>query len=116
MTSTTDSRVDLLRAIRDHSGLELAAIRDAGQHGADAGWGGFTYTTDCVEFYDANEDAIYDLLREDADSMGYPNVDAMVATFNRSDMLDDPDGRKTLLAWYALEEVGRWLQDRRDSR
>jgi hypothetical protein len=31
-------------------------------------------------------------------------------------MLDDPDGRKTLLAWYALEEVGRWLQDRRDSR
>jgi len=106
--------VELLRAIRDHADLELASIRDAGTHGADAGFGGFTYTQDAADFYDANEALIYELLREDADSMGAENVDAMVAQFGRADMLDTPDGRKCLLAWYALETAGHWLNDRRE--
>lgn len=108
--------VELLCAIREHSGLELSDIRQAGNHGADAGWAGFTYTADCVEFYDANETTIYTLLNEAADDFGYENVDALVASFNRSDMLDTPDGRKNLLAWYALEEVGRHAEMRRENR
>ena len=108
--------VSLLRAIREHSGMELASIREAGQYGADAGWPGFTYTADAAEFYDANESDIYDLLREMADQLGADSIDALVATFGRSDMLDTPDGRKNLLTWFALEEVGRWLTDRCDSR
>ncbi len=113
---TDQQYVQLLQAIRDHSGLELSAIRDAGNYGADAGFGGFTYTQDGADFYDANEDLIYDLLRDDADSLGAENVDAMISTFARSDMLDTPDGRKCLLAWYALEQCGRMIEDRRYQR
>ncbi len=109
-----EQATQLLRAIREHAGLELSSIRDAGNYGADAGFGGFTYTQDGADFYDANEDLIYDMLREDANQLGYDSPDALVASFSRSDMLETPDGRKCLLAWYALEEAGHWLEMRRE--
>ena len=99
----------LVEAVRAHGGLENAEIIDAGNHGADAGWGGFTYTSDCVEFYAANEEAIWELLRESADDMGVKPLE-LVASFRRADMADDPSGFKNLLAWFALEEAGRWLE------
>jgi hypothetical protein len=108
--------VELLRSIRQHSGLELASIRDAGTHGADSGFGGFTYTSDGAEFTRANQRLVWDVLSEDADEFGYDNVAAFVGSFNRSDMADDPDSFDCLLAWYALEKVGHWLNDRRDTR
>lgn len=112
-----NTAVTLLRAIRGHSGLELAAIRDAGNHGADGGFSGFIWTTDCVEFYTANESTILEGLRDEAEEFGYANVYEFVNVFSRADMLDDPgDGFKTLCAWWALESVGRWLQDRWDNR
>ncbi len=107
--------IELVKAIREHADLELSTIRDAGRYGADAGFGGFTYTADAADFYDANEALIYDLLRDDAESFGAESIDAMVAGFGRSDMLDTPDGRKCLLAWYALETAGHWLNDRREN-
>lgn len=108
--------VELLRAIREHSDLELSTIRDAGTYGADAGFGGFTYTTDGAEFYRANRDTIDAMLQEDADEFGMADVAALVASFKRSDMADTDDGRACLLAWYALEEVGRRLADREYER
>lgn len=108
--------VELLRAIRKHSDLELSAIRDAGNFGADGGFGGFTYTTDGAEFYRANSATIDEMLQQDADDFGMPNVAALVASFTRADMADTDDGRACLLAWYALECAGRWLNDRRDER
>lgn len=104
---------ELLVAIKEHSGLDESEIIDAGNHGADSGFSGFTYNTDAVEFYDTNEEAIYDLLRETAESMGNKNIDELVSTFSRSDMLDTAEGRKVLLAWFALEEVGRWLENQK---
>jgi hypothetical protein len=59
--------IELVRAIREHSGLELASIRDAGNHGADAGWSGFTYTADGADFTRANRDLVWSLLAEEAD-------------------------------------------------
>lgn len=100
----------LYDAIKAHSEMDDEQIIEAGQHGADAGWPEFSYTADCVRFYDDNESLIYDLLRDGVDGMGYKNIEEMVSQFGRSDMLDSPDGRKNLLAWFALEEVGRWLE------
>lgn len=108
--------IELIRAIRDHAGLELSSIRDAGTYGADAGFAGFTYTADGAEFYRANSDMIDALLQDDADAFGYDNVSAFVASFGRADMADTDDGRACLLAWYALEKAGHWLNDRRHSR
>ena len=100
----------LLKAIKAHSALDDSDIIQAGEHGADAGWNGFIYHDECAEFYNANESAIYELLNDSADSMGYKNIEELISGFNRSDMLDTPEGRKTLLAWFALEEVGRYLE------
>jgi len=108
--------VDLIRAIREHSGLELSAIRDAGTYGADAGFAGFTYTKDGADFTDANGALLDELLQLDADDFGHDNVAQYVATFGRADMTDTLDGYKCLIAWYALESAGHWLNDRRDNR
>jgi len=108
--------VELLRAIREHSEMELGQISEAGEHGADAGWPGFTYTTDGADFYRANRDTIDGMLQEAADDFGHKDVAELVASFTRSDMADTDDGRACLLAWYALEEVGRRLNDRRYER
>lgn len=117
MTTTTESTmVELLRAIREHSGLELDSIRDAATHGADSGFAGFTYTADGAEFTDKNGALLDELLQVDAEEFGYDNVSAFVASFNRADMTDTLDGYKCLVAWYALETAGRWLNDRREAR
>lgn len=101
----------LYDAIRAHSNMDDDEIREAGEHGADAGWPGFTYTSDCVEFYTANRTAIWELAQQMADDFGYKNVPELVASFIRSEMADSPDGFENLLAWFALEKVGRWLED-----
>ena len=107
--------IRLTRAIREHSGLELAAIREAGEHGADAGWGGFTYTSDGAEFTRANKELVWELVSETAEEMGQSELE-LLASFTRADMADSADGLDCLLAWFALEECGRFWNDRRDSR
>ena len=113
---TDEQAVELLKAIRDHAGLELATIRDAGTHGADSGFGGFTYYGDTSEFYEANHALLWQLLSEDAEEFGYDSVPAFVASFNRADMADDETGFECLVSWYALETAGRWLTDRQEAR
>jgi hypothetical protein len=88
---------------------------EAGEHGADAGWGGFTYTADGAEFTRANRSLIWDLLSEEASDFG-SNVAEHVGHFKRSDMADDPDSFDCLLSWWALETAGRYLSDTRKER
>ncbi len=83
------------------------SARDIADHGADAGYPYITYTADTVELYDQFESDIYDMLNDDADDMGYDNVEALIATFGRSDMLSWPEGRKNLLVWYACERLAQ---------
>lgn len=111
-----DQAVELIRAIREHSGLELASLRDAATHGADSGFGGFTYYADTTAFYAANESLLWQLLADEAQEFGFPHVPAFVASFNQADGADDETGFKNLVAWYALEAAGRWLLDRREER
>ena len=113
---TDEQAVRLLRAIREHGSLELQDIIDAGEHGADAGWSGFTYYGDTTDFYRANEGLLWELLAADADAFGYASVPAFVGSFVRADIADDRTGFECLVSWYALETAGRWLGDRRDAR
>ena len=107
----SDLYTRLLEKIKEHSEMDLDQIKDAAQHGADVGWPGFTYTLDCVDFYNANKEDIWELARDMADSMGHKSVPELVGTFARVDMADNADGFANLLAWFALEEVGRWADD-----
>lgn len=61
---------DLIAAITAHSGMDADDIRQAGEHGADTGWPGFTYTVDGARFYRENADIIDDMLIDTADSFG----------------------------------------------
>jgi hypothetical protein len=111
-----EQAVELLKAIREHAGLELSTIRAAGEHGADAGFGGFTYYTDTSAFVAANRSLLWAILAEDASDFGFDSVPAFIASFNRADMADDETGFDCLVAWYALESAGRWLEARREQR
>ena len=102
----------LVDAIKKHSGMDNEQIREAGEHSADAGWPGFSYTRDIIEFYDNNEALIWELLEETADDQGMKPLE-LVASFRTE--VSDVEGFKTLLSWFALEEAGRWLADQRDS-
>lgn len=106
--------LELLEAIEEHSGLTRSEIHQAGEHGADAGWGGFTYTSDGADFTRANRELVWTLLAEEAESMGAESLAAYVASFNRSDMADDAMGFDCLLSWWALETAGRFLSDHAD--
>lgn len=99
----------LVEAIEKHSGMDREQIIEAGEHGADAGWPGFTYTADGAEFYRDNERVVDELLQDAADDMGYGSVADLVATFSRKDMTETRDGHDCLMAWFALEEAGRYL-------
>ena len=85
-------------------------LRDVASHGADTGWNGFIYTQECAEFYEANKEDIWELLRESAEDEGIHPL-AMVAQFGRGGMATDHNGFANLLAWFALEEVARAFVD-----
>jgi hypothetical protein len=101
-------------------------LRDVNYHGADGGFPGFTYTWETVEFYKRHKSQIVELLREYADDMG-ESISDVVSEFR---CLADLPGKsdeigRTLygrigkndfmvanaLAWFALEEVARFICD-----
>jgi hypothetical protein len=99
----------LYKAIKEHSSLEDSSIADAGRHGASGGFGGFCYYTETVAFYDKNEEAIWELLYQQAES--YNSILQFIADFDGAEHVGSGDQFKNLLAWFALEEVGRALED-----
>ncbi len=91
--------------------LDPEQIEDLAGHGADAGWPGLTYTSECVELFERFEEEIREALNEDAEAFGYESPEAFVATFSRSDMLWSEDGRKNLLVWYLAERTAHEIAE-----
>jgi hypothetical protein len=85
--------------------------RDIALHGADAGYPKITYTSHTVKIFDKFASEIWDMAVEDAEDMGCKNVAAMIAEFNRSDMLSSVDSFKNLMVWFACEKLARQLTD-----
>lgn len=106
---------EMLRALRRHTDMTLDQIREAGQHGADAGWPGLTYTADAALFTEMHRDLIWTALADDAEELGFGNPCTFIGQFTRTDMTHSPEGFDALLAWWALEAVGRRLADRHPS-
>ena len=100
---------ELIEMVVNQCGDKQYAI-DAGNHGADAGWPGFTYNSDCIEFFDKNKDMIEEFIEESVEEFGYENGMELANTFGRKDMLTmGIDGYKVLMSWFILEEAGRIL-------
>lgn len=92
--------------------------------GADAGFSGFIYYSDTVEFYDKNKREILSMAKEMAEDFCEAGVFTMISNFNAIKHLNlGPDGVaeaiyndtedtqavKNIMAWFALEEVARQL-------
>lgn len=117
----------LAKIVLEQLGGGEDAIGDAiqaGEHGADAGWSGFTWHSDTVPFSQTHKRAILRCAGELAHEIGEGNAVALVQGFRclkdyRDDVADvltgcsDDEDASTVvwnaLAWFALEEVGRSL-------
>lgn len=119
----------LTRAILRH--LDREQLEDVARHGADAGWSGFTYTRDCVNFYKAHKADILKLAEDLAGELGEDML-TMIGNFNclllgshpnrkpgytpteigealYSGRGESADTIRNAMAWFALEEVAREL-------
>lgn len=95
----------LIKAVEKHApSLEYSDYEDIAKHGANAGFNGFIYTRDIVDFVNKNESTIMDFTNELADDLGHHSVFEMFA--GQSNMSQcDIDDFKIYLAWVVLEEV-----------
>ncbi len=98
----------------------IDSAADAARHGADAGFGGFISTHDCVAFFKRNKAAILQALKDLANDIG-ETPSSMLKSFKYLKDIDDPmlalhdprsddyDTVANSLAWFALEETGQHI-------
>ena len=103
-------------------------LKDIANHGADAGFVGFTYYSDTCKFFDDNKDLIFKQLLEDRVNIGYNSLTEMLSSFKCFKDVDNYDIESFLinsedesneeqttlkngLAWYALESVAWQLEE-----
>jgi hypothetical protein len=105
----------------------IDSAKEAGQHGADAGWPGFTYHSETVPWARRHKRTILDAAHDLARDIGEGGAVALVCGFNCLKDYDKAEVEAVLtgtsrdadtqtavynaLAWFALEEVGRALED-----
>jgi hypothetical protein len=108
------------------SRVSLDSVSDIVNHGINGGFSGFVYYTDTIAFFDKYKADILRLLKEEADELGEKPID-MALSFNCFDkdcetaigqfvygarITDDYAATvKNGFAWYAAEEVCRWIDD-----
>jgi hypothetical protein len=121
----------LVRAVVRRVGIET--LEDISEHGADAGWPGFSYHSETARFFKTHKKDILSLVDQMADDFGMNKLE-FVAGFvclsrliespkDKAEMLDEigrclygtPDHEDVLvpnaLAWFALETVARAFCD-----
>lgn len=104
------------------------SLRDVYNHGADAGYPGFTYYTDTCKFFRTHKKAIIELAEEIAGDAGENFLDmikgfrALNGDYTTSEIAQvlygpwkDTDHHTAvgnIMAWFALEEVAREVYDK----
>lgn len=118
---------DLIKAVIRQSGgwdaFQENAL-DIANHGIDAGFSGWIYYTETVEFYAKNQKLIVTLVESQADEYGYQSAQELVKSFCHLDATLSEIGYTiygnkrqhdtqvaNALAWYIAEEVSRAFAD-----
>mgnify|MGYP000859624389 CR=1 FL=1 len=120
----------LINAVINRIGMDC--VEDVMNHGADAGFAGFTYYSDTVRFFNTHKKQILELAENMADALGEDML-KMISMFNCLSSGDykkrEPDysqneiaqaiyqGKgefvdiiKNAMSWFALEEVCRMFE------
>lgn len=98
----------LARKVQEWGGFDKDQFNEIAEHGAGAGWSGFTYYNDTIKFYEQNETLIWKLLDEQADEMGTTAM-KMISGFRCAQSVTDENEMKNCLSWYALEESAYYV-------
>jgi hypothetical protein len=133
-----NSTEKVIREHKEHEKLIRSVIRTVGKdslediynHGADCGYLRITYTNDCIEFAWRHRESIIQLLEEFCEETGeklgenlqgwrcigkdYKVSELLKSLYSSRKPKWESDIDRTLwngLAWYACEEVARWLCD-----
>jgi hypothetical protein len=114
----------LINAVKKQLG-DNDYLNDAANHGADSGFPGFTYYSDTVDFFKKNKADILEQVKEEAEQFDQNPIN-FVMSFNclknnveESEVAQALYGRigkdgvtiPNALAWFALEEVARFVID-----
>ena len=118
-------KAKLINAVVSRIGKD--SIMDVVNHGADAGYSGFTYYSDTCLFYRKHRADINQWIKETWEDIGYKSALDMVKSFRcaqdeNEDMIgrclygsrlngDDTMTIENCLAWFALEEVCRLFEN-----
>jgi hypothetical protein len=125
----------LIKAVKDQLGYEEGDFyfEDVYNNGAGGGYPGFCYYSDTVAFYKKNRKAIVELVKEYAEDffdetpinmvMGFnclkgfaTEEEVAIALYGRSsDIGKDDNSVPNALAWFALEEVARYIMELEDA-
>ena len=108
------------------SRVSLDSVEDICDHGINGGFGGFIYYADTIKFFDRYRADILRLLKDQADDLGEKPIE-MALSFNCFDSdcetaigqfvyggkmtADETQQVKNGFAWFAAEEVCRWIVD-----
>ena len=121
---------DLTNAICEQLGCDTAeelidTLKDVSRGGANAGFSGFIYCSEMLEFFQANKSELIELLEEESNSLGESGVLELVKSFRcleGSDITLEDIGKvlygdstdSTIVdavCWFALETLA-WNTDR----
>ena len=109
MTALTQAVVAQLNLMEDDDGddgsFDVSTMQDIVNNGAAGGFNGFIYHSETIAFYDANEDAIWDALYDDAAQSFGSTPMQIIAGLEYADQIADTTTFKNALAWYALEHA-----------
>ena len=88
----------------DDAHVDFAStMQDIANHGADAGFHGFIYYHETCDYYDANQELIWEALCDDAEASFGSTPMQIIAGF--TSYINSDMSLKNVLAWYALERA-----------
>ena len=116
----------LAKAVMRHSKLTINEMLEVAEHGADAGWSGFTYYKETIKFARRHRDSILAALEEDRSDFGETSLCSMLrhwkslnglseaeieaSLLSRDESNDNRITMENALAWYALEKAAHEIE------
>lgn len=88
-----------------------AQMKDIANYGVNNGLPHLTYYMDTTALYKRYHEDIWEMLNDDAGSMGHQHPLEMIATFGGAENAVSRHTFENLIVWYAAEKIARELTE-----